>query len=110
MSSYIVIRPCPIVTSFFIISPQDLDVFRLERDDILGALSLDLEASAAVNALDAMEGLRKVKQSVRDLLQLVKTNAELEENEKPLRDVCLNRVFLGNPGVFRLFGLVLSHV
>lgn len=33
-----------------------------------------------------------------NLLGLIRTNAELEEQEKPLKDVCLNRVFLGNPG------------
>jgi hypothetical protein len=34
----------------------------------------------------------------RNLLGLIRTNAELEEQERPLKDVCLNRVFLGNPG------------
>jgi hypothetical protein len=32
------------------------------------------------------------------LADVIRTNAELEELEKPLKDVCLNRVFLGNPG------------
>jgi hypothetical protein len=32
------------------------------------------------------------------LLRLIKMNAELEEQERPLKNVCLNRVFLGNPG------------
>jgi hypothetical protein len=34
----------------------------------------------------------------RALLGLIRTNAELEEQERPLKDVCLNRVFLGNRG------------
>ena len=33
-----------------------------------------------------------------DLLGLIRTNAELEEQERPLKEVNLNRVFLGNPG------------
>jgi hypothetical protein len=45
-----------------------------------------------------MRGLQRVKQSVQTLLQLIATNAELEEQELPLKDVCLNRVFLGGPG------------
>jgi hypothetical protein len=35
---------------------------------------------------------------VRDLLGLVKANAELEDREEPTRPVNLNRIFLGNPG------------
>jgi hypothetical protein len=45
-----------------------------------------------------MRGLHAVKQSVEVLLGLVQTNAELEEQGRPVKDVCLNRVFLGNPG------------
>lgn len=35
---------------------------------------------------------------MHDLLGLIRTNAELEEQERPLKEVALNRVFLGNPG------------
>ncbi len=35
---------------------------------------------------------------VSDLLGLIRTNCELEEQERPLKEVSLNRVFLGNPG------------
>eukprot|EP01036_Dinobryon_divergens_P041426 gene41426-54914_t len=45
-----------------------------------------------------MEGLKEVKQSVRDLLDLVIENAQREEDEVPLFAVTLNRIFLGNPG------------
>ena len=39
-----------------------------------------------------------MKESVDTLLGLISTNAELEDEERPVKDVCLNRVFLGNPG------------
>ena len=39
-----------------------------------------------------------VKREVWTLLELIKTNAELEDMEKPLRLPALNRIFLGNPG------------
>jgi hypothetical protein len=45
-----------------------------------------------------MHGLKSIKKSVDVLMDLIHTNAELEEQEKPLREVNLNRVFLGNPG------------
>jgi hypothetical protein len=35
---------------------------------------------------------------VHNLLGLIKTNAELEEAGRPLKELVLNRVFLGNPG------------
>lgn len=73
-------------------------LLRLERVDFLGPRTLDRSASPALLKLKAMVGLEKVKQSVEDLLGLIESNAELEEAELPLRDICLNRVFLGNPG------------
>jgi hypothetical protein len=73
-------------------------MFTLERDDILGPRGLDLSSSPAVRELEEMIGLERVKAAARDLLELVKTNAELEEAEQPTRPVNLNRIFLGNPG------------
>ncbi len=35
---------------------------------------------------------------VKSFLGLVRTNTELEEQGKPIKEVCHNRVFLGNPG------------
>eukprot|EP01041_Mallomonas_annulata_P014073 gene14073-29952_t len=45
-----------------------------------------------------MEGLKEVKQSVRNILDLVIANAQREKDEVPLFAVTLNRIFLGNPG------------
>jgi hypothetical protein len=45
-----------------------------------------------------MRGLASVKDSVHTLLELIRTNAELEDQEKPLKDISLNRLLLGNPG------------
>ncbi len=41
---------------------------------------------------------RPVPGQVNDLLGLVRTNGELEELERPLKSINLNRIFLGNPG------------
>eukprot|EP00775_Hariotina_reticulata_P004272 gene4272-4525_t len=70
----------------------------LKRDDLLGAKHLDVSRSLPLQQLEGLRGLQAVKDSVQTLLGLIRTNAELEELEKPLKDVCLNRVFLGNPG------------
>jgi hypothetical protein len=74
------------------------DLLLLTREDLLGPKGLDVSSSQPLQQLAGMRGLRRVKQSVQTLLQLIATNAELEEQELPLKDVCLNRVFLGNPG------------
>lgn len=73
-------------------------VMMLEREDLLGLMHIDHSSSEALRELAAMRGLKSVKASVNTLLQLIRTNAELEELEKPVQEVCLNRLFLGNPG------------
>jgi SpoVK/Ycf46/Vps4 family AAA+-type ATPase len=73
-------------------------MLQLERDDLLGPRELDLTTSTPLRELEGMVGLEGIKAEVRNLLELVKTNAELEEGEKPTRKVNLNRLFLGNPG------------
>lgn len=52
-------------------------------------------SSSAWQELDTMTGLESVKKSVTSLFNLVQTNLELEEEEKPLQAVSLNRIFLG---------------
>ena len=74
------------------------DLLLLTRDDLLGPKHLDVSRSKPLQQLQSLRGLQKVKDSVSTLLEVIKTNAELEEVEKPLKPVCLNRVFLGNPG------------
>jgi hypothetical protein len=80
------------------ISHDQDELLLLKRDDLLGPKDLDVSGSQPLQQLAGLRGLGAVKASVNTLLGLIKTNAELEEQEKPLKDVCLNRVFLGNPG------------
>ena len=74
------------------------DKLALQRDDLLGPKGVDSQSSEAIRELEAMQGLGRVKEAVSMLGELISTNAELEEVEMPLKRVCLNRVFLGNPG------------
>lgn len=74
------------------------DHLLIKRDDLLGPKHIDFSSSPALRKLYSMRGLHAVKQSVEALLGLVQTNAELEEQGRPVKVVCLNRVFLGNPG------------
>jgi len=79
--------------------PTTSDLFELQRSDILGPRAADVEkTSKAWQELHEMIGLPNVKESVQSLVQLVKRNEELREAERPLLNVSLNRVFLGNPG------------
>jgi hypothetical protein len=80
-----------------------LDAFCLVRDDVLGPKVTDLSnSSSAWQELDRMVGLRAVKKSALSLFSLVQTNLELEEEEKPLQQVALNRLFLGNFHICRI--------
>ncbi|KAG5175822.1 P-loop containing nucleoside triphosphate hydrolase protein, partial [Tribonema minus] len=74
------------------------DPFTLERSDLLGENVPDLSASDAWRQLQGLIGLASVKRSIANLAELVKTNAALELEGRPLRNVSLNRLFLGNPG------------
>ncbi|KAJ9507979.1 hypothetical protein QJQ45_021314 [Haematococcus lacustris] len=91
------------------------DLWLLRRDDLLGPKQLDVSSSSALQELQAKVGLQSVKDSVANLLQLIRTNAELEEAEKPVKEVALNRVFLGNPGTGKttiagIYGRVLRDI
>lgn len=81
----------------------------LKRDDLLGPKDLDVAGSKPLQQLAALRGLDKVKASVGTLLGLLRTNAELEELERPLKEVCLNRVFKGNPGTGALCCCILIN-
>lgn len=77
---------------------EHVNAYLLSRDDIVGPRNLSCKDSAALKELDNMIGLQAVKDSVKQLIQLVETNAEREENEMPVQELVLNRLFLGNPG------------
>eukprot|EP00808_Paulinella_micropora_P013956 g63806.t1 len=77
---------------------KDINIFRFSREDVLGPKVSEsaIKRTEAYRELQAL-GLQPDKDSVDDLITLVCNNAAREEQELPLLDVVLNRVFLGNP-------------
>lgn len=89
--------------------------FEITREDFLGSRDVKSATRYAIDELNAMRGLESVKSNVQSLLQLIQTNIELEELEKPVQRVALNRCFLGNPGtgkttVAEIYGRILKAI
>lgn len=76
---------------------RDPDKFLFVRTDLLGpeVTAESLKKSSAWKALESMEGLLPVKESVKQLFQLVLNNIGRERKLQPLFEVALNRLFLG---------------
>jgi len=79
---------------------KQVDDFLFTKEDLLGPSlnEMQLRASDAYLELQKMEGLLPVKEQIESLITLVSSNNRREEAEKPVLEIILNRVFLGNPG------------
>jgi SpoVK/Ycf46/Vps4 family AAA+-type ATPase len=76
-----------------------VDMNQIEMSDIVGVEGRpDLNSIPEWKKLNDMIGLQKVKQAVKAIARTVEQNFEREQQEQPLLQLSLNRVFLGNPG------------